>query len=79
MKDNFKVIFVIIGAFVGAGFASGKEIYTFFYIYGKNGIIGLIVSALILSIVVCRTLFIINKNNINNYKEFLDYIIKRQI
>lgn len=28
-------VFVIIGVIIGAGFASGKEIYTFFYIYGE--------------------------------------------
>lgn len=32
-------IFVIIGVIIGAGFASGKEIYTFFFVYGEKGII----------------------------------------
>lgn len=36
-------VFVIIGIIIGAGFASGKEIYTFFFIYGPKGIIGLVV------------------------------------
>ena len=29
------IIFTIIGALIGAGFASGQEIYLFFYKYGK--------------------------------------------
>lgn len=76
MKNNFKVIFVIIGAFIGAGFASGKEIYTFFCVYGKKGIIGLFISAILLSVVVYRTFNIVKENRINNYKEFIDYIMK---
>ena len=35
------IIFTIIGALVGAGFASGQEIYLFFYRYGTNGIFGI--------------------------------------
>ena len=38
-----KAVSVIIGTIIGAGFASGKEIYIFFGQYGKFGIIGAIV------------------------------------
>ena len=76
MKNSFKVIFVIIGAFIGAGFASGREIYTFFCIYGKKGVIGLCISTFIFSLVVYKSLSIIKENNIENYKDFLNIIIK---
>lgn len=36
MKNNFKIISVIIGTLIGAGFASGQEIYLFFFNYGIN-------------------------------------------
>lgn len=32
-----KVICTLIGTFIGAGFASGKEIYLFFFKYNKIG------------------------------------------
>lgn len=76
MKDNLKVIFVIIGAFIGAGFASGREIYTFFYVFGKKGIIGLVISAVLFSIVVYRTLVIVKNNKINNYRELVNNRVK---
>ena len=38
MKESFSIVLVIIGAIIGAGFASGQEIYSFFYLYGKFGI-----------------------------------------
>ena len=33
-KDIMKIVFVIIGTMIGAGFASGQEIYLFFFSYG---------------------------------------------
>lgn len=75
MKNISKVVFVIIGTFIGAGFASGQEIYLFFFKYGINGIIGILISSLILGIIISKTLKIIKENNIQSYKEFLDNII----
>ena len=34
IKNICKITFVIIGTIIGAGFASGQEIYTFFNKYG---------------------------------------------
>lgn len=34
MKNVLKIVFVIIGTTIGAGFASGQEIYLFFNKYG---------------------------------------------
>lgn len=78
MKDIAKVVFVIIGTFIGAGFASGQEIYSFFFKYGINGIIGILISSLILGIIISKTLKIIKENNIQSYKEFLDNIINKK-
>lgn len=73
-----KCIFVIIGSIIGAGFASGKEIYSFFYIYGKNGIIGLIFSILLIGYIIYKSLKIIEKYKINNYDEFLKKLITKK-
>ena len=72
MEKILKIVFVIIGTLIGAGFASGQEIYSFFYVYGKKGIIGLILSALIMSVVIYKVLKIIKKKEIKSYKEFLE-------
>ena len=78
MKNISKVVFVIIGTFIGAGFASGQEIYLFFFKYGINGIIGILISSLILGIIISKTLKIIKENDIQSYKEFLDNIINKK-
>ena len=79
MKDIIKVVFVIIGTFIGAGFASGQEIYLFFFSYGINGIIGILISSILMGYVISKTLKIIKQNNVHNYKEFLDIIIYKKI
>lgn len=79
MRNILKIVVVILGAFIGAGFASGKEIYTFFYSFGYKGIIGIVVSCILLTIVVYKTLLIVNKNNIYNYKEFLGHLVQKNI
>ncbi len=38
VKNIYKTSFVIIGTIIGAGFASGQEIYTFFNRYGAKRI-----------------------------------------
>lgn len=74
MRKILKIVFIIIGIIVGAGFASGKEIYSFFFIYGKTGVFGIILSSILIGLVVYKTLKICDENRINNYQEFCNYV-----
>ena len=65
-----KVVFVIIGTLIGAGFASGQEIYTFFFSYGIKGILGIIISSTIIGLTIYKTFKIIEKNNIKKGQEY---------
>ena len=78
MKNCIKIALVIIGALIGAGFASGQEIYLFFFSYGKRGIFGIAVSAILLGIIIYKTMIIIKKNKITTYKEFLLSIVPKK-
>ncbi len=78
MRNIITIVLVIIGAFIGAGFASGQEIYSFFYCYGIKGIYGIIFSFLLMSLIIYRVLKITVKYNINNYSEFLGLFIKNK-
>ena len=77
MGNILKVVFVIIGTMIGAGFASGQEVYLFFFSYGIEGLIGLLISGLIIGLVIYKTFIIVNKYGISTYKEFLDILIKK--
>lgn len=78
LKKILKSLFVIIGTLIGAGFASGQEIYIFFYKYGINGIIGIAISSLLIGIIVYKVLEISRKKQIKNYKEFLGILVKNE-
>lgn len=70
----FKIIFVIIGTLIGAGFASGREIYLFFMRYGANGKIGIILTGFITGIIIYRVLVIVKTYEINTYNKLLEII-----
>lgn len=74
MKNIVKIVFVIIATLVGAGFASGKEIFTFFFVYGKLGCVGILISSLIISLVIYKVFKICNKNKIDTYQQFCNHI-----
>lgn len=69
-----ELVVVIIGTIIGAGFASGKEIYIFFGQYGKYGIIGAIVSSILTAIIVYSAILIAKKLKTCNNNEFLEQI-----
>lgn len=74
MKNIIKVVMVIMGTLIGAGFASGREIYLFFSRYGYLGQIGIIISGIFTGIIICLVLKIINKKQISNYNQLLEEI-----
>ena len=71
------IILVIIGAFIGAGFASGQEIYLFFYKYGINGLFGLALCSIMIGMVIYKIMLIIKKYDISSYNEFLNIIFQK--
>lgn len=75
MKNILKIIFVIIGTLIGAGFASGKEVYIFFNRYGVCGIIGILISGVIIGVLVYKVFYILLKQKgIDDYNQLLNYI-----
>ena len=72
MKNSIKAIFVIIGTIIGAGFASGQEIYSFFNVYQENGILGILISSLLIGISIYIILKKSSKLKVNSYNELLE-------
>lgn len=78
MREVFMIVLVLIGALIGAGFASGQEIYSFFYSYGIMGMAGIIVTCSLISLTIYKSLKLIYKKEISNYNEFLQIFIKNK-
>lgn len=72
LKNCIKTVVVIIGTLIGAGFASGQEIYSFFNVYNESGIIGIIISCSITGFVIYKVLKLSNKYNIKTYNELIE-------
>lgn len=79
VKNPLKVALCIIGTLIGAGFASGQEIMSFFIVYGKKSFWGLVIFAVLLSLYLFCLLGFIHKKNISTYNEYLELIIHRKL
>jgi len=73
----FKNVFVLIGTFVGAGFASGKEVFNFFTIYSFNGILSIFIFSFLLFLLINKCLNIKTTLQINSYNEFILFLEKK--
>lgn len=73
----FKIIFVLVGTFIGAGFASGKEVFNFFTIFSFNGIISIFIFSILLFSLTYKCLNIKTNYKINCYIEFIFYLEKK--
>lgn len=77
LKNAIIIASVYLGTVLGAGFASGQEMMSFFITYGNKGIFGLILMGVIFGILAYMVLKIIYTNKCNSYGEFIELIIGR--
>lgn len=77
MKQSTAILLVAatyIGTVIGAGFATGKEIVTFFSNFGALGTIGIIVSCYLLTYFGTKIMLISAQIEAYSYKEFNEYL-----
>ena len=72
MFNTIKAVCVIIGTMIGAGFASGREIYIFFNAYGENGIVGILIASILTGILIYKVLKNIKGKKIESYNEYIE-------
>lgn len=73
-KNSFKLTFIYIGTILGAGFASGKELFAFFARFKEMGLIGFLLSCFLLSLSFVSILSLIKNSIAKDYKSFLQDI-----
>lgn len=74
MKRVSKVVMVIMGTLIGAGFASGREIYVFFSQYGHFGLLGILLSSFLTALIIYLVLKQVKEKNMNHYASLLTEI-----
>ncbi|MBQ6998623.1 MAG: hypothetical protein IJN62_02425 [Clostridia bacterium] len=70
MTNIFKIFMCCVGAIIGAGFASGQEIMSFFVNYGKSGIGGVVLSGILFFVYVYIALKKICLYNITSFSGY---------
>ena len=82
MRGNTSSILAVSGGYaaavIGAGFASGQEIVSFFVKFGKYGIIGIAVSCAAFALFAYAVTGFCTKRKIYSYSDFLAVIIRRK-
>jgi len=78
IKKIIKIISIILGSIIGAGFATGQEIYLFFGKYKIYGIVGIIISTAMISFVLYVVLNQMQRNNFKNYAEYMEQIFRNK-
>lgn len=73
-KNSLNIISVILCTFIGAGFASGKEIYNFFGRFGRAGIFGIFLSGILTGLIIFITIKISKNSKIENNVKFMEKI-----
>ena len=71
IKATFKIAGTYIGTVLGAGFASGQEILSFFVIHGYSGLYGLLFVSVIFALIGAVMLNKIYVYNISSYDEYI--------
>ncbi|MGL4736140.1 MAG: YkvI family membrane protein [Cellulosilyticaceae bacterium] len=71
LKRILQVASVYIGTVIGAGFASGQEMLSFFTVYGIKGMIGLVLAGVAYALIGMVLLEVIYEKKFDHYKELL--------
>lgn len=82
MRNIRNILSVVCGyaaAVIGAGFASGQEIISFFVKYGKYSIIGVLLSCIIFSVFAYAVLSVCVEKNIETYSDYLNNFFRHNI
>lgn len=78
-KNGVKLCFIIVGTTIGAGFASGREIWEFFSSYGYQSIFGIYIAMILFAISSIFILLISYKYKTENYYEVLVILMGNSI
>lgn len=78
VKTTFQVAATYIGAVMGAGFASGQEIQQFFARFGKWGLAGIALSAILFALLGWVMIDLQERWKINSYPEFFNHLLGKR-
>lgn len=78
-SGSFQVAAVYVGTIVGAGFATGKEIFEFFTQYGFYGFIGILIAGYIFIFTGTKMMLLSLRAGAATYEDFNQYLFGKKI
>ena len=72
-----KISSIFSGAVLGAGFAGGRELVTFFVSFGKSGIIAVFAAGILFTVFGSIILYTAKKESISSYSDYLNLIFTK--
>ncbi|MDR0272071.1 MAG: hypothetical protein LBI27_01980 [Clostridiales bacterium] len=79
INNGIKIAIVYGSVFLGAGFASGRELIQYFVGFGRIGMWGLIVSGVLFSLVGWSVLTICRRENITSYSGLMRHLLGNRL
>jgi len=77
--SGLKIAAVYASVFLGAGFASGRELIEYFVSYGWIGLWGLIIAGVLFALVGWAVLRICKRESINDYSGFMRFLLGEKL
>lgn len=78
-KGILSTVSILIGTIIGAGFASGQEIVTFFIRFGQPGFYGLAATGVFWIFSLYTLFYVLRKDRIHSYSELADILFGHRI
>lgn len=79
IKEGIFLSLTIIGTTIGAGFASGRELWEFFSSYGLQSTIGILIAMVLFALTSIYIVWISKKHSTNNYLEVLEILTGKSL
>lgn len=79
LSEIIKIASIFVGAILGAGFAGGRELVTFFVRFGRLGIIGVIIAGFLFMFLGATILYKSHSKADGDYKKYLQNILPENI
>ena len=74
LKNILMLAGLYISTVIGAGFASGQEILSFFVVYGKKSAPGLVLVSIIFALCGSCVMYRVYRSKLNNFGEYMQHI-----
>lgn len=78
-KEAQQIAFTYIGTVVGAGFASGKELLTFFVQYGWQGLVGILLATVLFAWSGTQVMLFAHRNQSRSFSDFSFFLFGKTV